>query len=268
MSPPSPLSVLSGALKIAEVRIHRSDRPARGGLWARRLRMSEQDTGLRHAVASDVTRDARGGRRLRMSEQDTGLRQAVASRLRMSEQEMSEQDTGLRHAVASDVTRDDFDENLTFGEAGSSSAAKRWHSTVRSREGERSSGTSARHALHANLTHAEASEFTLGNNYVTTLPPLRAVGRSEDRRSSNTSIRPACTRRAMGPTTSNERAGQRLMSRFTTLPPLRAVGRSEDRRSSNTSIRPACTRRAMGPTTSNERAGHRLASRFCIGRHA
>ena len=40
--------------------------------------MSEQDTGLRHAVASDVTRDARGGRRLRMSEQDTGLRQAVA----------------------------------------------------------------------------------------------------------------------------------------------------------------------------------------------
>ena len=57
-----------------EVRIHRSDRPARGGLWpsascgparvsrgcsrARRLRMSEQDTGLRHAVAPDVTRDA------------------------------------------------------------------------------------------------------------------------------------------------------------------------------------------------------------------
>ena len=77
--------------------------------------MSEQDTGLRHAVASDVTRDARGGRRLRMSEQDTGLRQAVASRLRMSEQEMSEQDTGLCHAVASDVTRDAFDENLTFG---------------------------------------------------------------------------------------------------------------------------------------------------------
>jgi hypothetical protein len=120
-----------------------------------------------------------------MSEQDTGLRQAVASRLRMSEQEMSEQemseqDTGLRHAVASDVTRDDFDENLTFGEAGSSSAAKRWHSTVRSREGERSSGTSARHALHANLTHAEAAESTWGNNYVTTLPPLRAVGRSEE----------------------------------------------------------------------------------------
>ena len=109
------------------------DRPARGGLWARRLRMSEQDTGLRHAVASDVTRD-------------------------------------------------DFDENLTFGEAGSSSAAKRRHSTVRSREGERSSGTSARHALHANLTHAEAAESTWGNNYVTTLPPLRAVGRSEDRR--------------------------------------------------------------------------------------
>jgi hypothetical protein len=54
---------------------------------------------------------------------------------------MSERDTGLRHAVASDVTRDAFDENLTFGEADSSSAAKRWHSTVRSREGRRSSGT-------------------------------------------------------------------------------------------------------------------------------
>ena len=67
---------------------------------------------------------------------------------------MSEQDTGLCHAVASDVTRDAFDENLTFGEAGSSSAAERWHSTVRSREGGRSSGTSVRHALHANLTHA------------------------------------------------------------------------------------------------------------------
>jgi hypothetical protein len=36
---------------------------------------------------------------------------------------MSERDTGLRHAVASDVTRDAFDENLTFGEAGSNSAA-------------------------------------------------------------------------------------------------------------------------------------------------
>ena len=85
---------------------------------------------------------------------------------------MSERDTGLRHAVASDVTRDAFDENLTFGEAGLSSAAKRWHSTVRSREGERSSGTSDRHALHANLTRAEAAKSTWGNNYVTTLPPL------------------------------------------------------------------------------------------------
>ena len=50
-----------------------------------------------------------------------------------------EQDTGLHHAVAPSVTRDEtrntFDEDrLTFGEAGSSSEAKRWHSTVRSRE--------------------------------------------------------------------------------------------------------------------------------------
>ena len=74
MSPPSPLSVLSGALKIAD--------------------------------------------------KVTVAMEAVGDKIRMSEQ-----DTGLRHAVASDVTRDDFDENLTFGEAGSSSAAKRWHST-------------------------------------------------------------------------------------------------------------------------------------------
>ncbi len=94
---------------------------------------------------------------------------------------MSEGDHGLRHAVASGVTRDAFDEKLTFGEAGSSSAAKRWHSAVRSREGGRSSGTSVRHALHANLIRAEASEFTWGNNYGTTLPPVRAVGRFEDR---------------------------------------------------------------------------------------
>jgi hypothetical protein len=39
------------------VRAHRQRRLARGGLWARRLRMSEQETGLRHAVASAVTRD-------------------------------------------------------------------------------------------------------------------------------------------------------------------------------------------------------------------
>ena len=38
---------------------------------------------------------------------------------------MSERDTGLRHADASDVTRDAFDENLTFGEAGSNSGHKR-----------------------------------------------------------------------------------------------------------------------------------------------
>ena len=49
------------------------------------------------------------------------------------------EDTGLHHAVAPSVTRDEtrntFDEDrLTFGEAGSSSEAKRWHSTVRSRE--------------------------------------------------------------------------------------------------------------------------------------
>ena len=50
---------------------------------------------------------------------------------------MTEQDTGLHHAVAPGVTRDEtrntFDEDrLTFGEAGSSSEAKRWHSAVRS----------------------------------------------------------------------------------------------------------------------------------------
>src|ERR1700722_4122049 len=64
---------------------------------------------------------------------------------------MSEQDTGLRHAVASDVTRDESPTRSRSrwkrsqgwedariigerGEAGSSSPAKRWHSTVRSRE--------------------------------------------------------------------------------------------------------------------------------------
>ena len=52
---------------------------------------------------------------------------------------MSEGDHGLHHAVALGVTRDEtrntFDEDrLTFGEAGSSSEAKRWHSTLRSRE--------------------------------------------------------------------------------------------------------------------------------------
>jgi hypothetical protein len=52
---------------------------------------------------------------------------------------MSDGDHGLHHAVAPGVTRDEtrntFDEDrLTFGEAGSSSEAKRWHSTVRSRE--------------------------------------------------------------------------------------------------------------------------------------
>ena len=52
---------------------------------------------------------------------------------------MSEQDTGLRHAVAPDITRDEtrntFEEDrLTFGETGSSLAAKRRFSTLRSRE--------------------------------------------------------------------------------------------------------------------------------------
>jgi hypothetical protein len=57
---------------------------------------------------------------------------------------MSEQDTGLRHAVASDVTRDDFDENLTFGEAGSSSVP---------------SGGCVK-LLHPGLRHAVASDVT------------------------------------------------------------------------------------------------------------
>ena len=45
---------------------------------------------------------------------------------------MSEGDHGLHHAVAPGVTRDET--RNTFDEAGSSSEAKRWHSTVRSRE--------------------------------------------------------------------------------------------------------------------------------------
>ena len=93
---------------------------------------------------------------------------------------MSEGDHGLHHAVAPGVTRDAFDEKLTFGEAGSSSAAKRWHSAVRSREGGRSSGTSVRHALHANLTRAKASKSTWANNYGTTLPPVTINGGTLD----------------------------------------------------------------------------------------
>ncbi len=42
---------------------------------------------------------------------------------------------GVAPHVTRDETRNTFDEDrLTFGEAGSSSEAKRWHSTVRSRE--------------------------------------------------------------------------------------------------------------------------------------
>ena len=106
-----------------------------------------------------------------------------------------EQDTGLHHAVAPSVTRDEtrntFDEDrLTFGEAGSSSEAKRWHSTVRSREYRRRCFicclSTGRRSSSASITTASRDGLrarrSWANNYGTTLPPVRAVWRFEDRR--------------------------------------------------------------------------------------
>ena len=114
--------------------------------------MSEQDTGLGHAVASDVTRDDFDERFASMAVVAVVLTTAAIAFLGwrfaglpialgaiVAPPDAVAANEVLRHLrpqdrarvagrVASDVTRDDFNENLTFSEAGSSSAAKRCRS--------------------------------------------------------------------------------------------------------------------------------------------
>ena len=89
---------------------------------------------------------------------------------------------GCNNGVAPDVTRDEtrntFDEDrLTFGEAGSSSEAKRWHSTLRSREYRRRKKLGLQTCTIRVAPKRVTKLIEPGHN----LPPLSVVRRRRDR---------------------------------------------------------------------------------------